>query len=68
MKIKNWKSYIKTLSPKQKDKMLKVLLEYLIEEGAGDILSYREGGSEYPDEPPSKECIYWSSCGESIIK
>jgi hypothetical protein len=64
---KNWKKYVKGLSSQKKEHMLLVLLEHMLD--SPDMLDYREGGpAEFPDEPPSKECIYWTGSGEDILK
>jgi len=64
---KNWKTYVKSLPEKKKEKMLLVLLDYLMD--IPDAVSYREGGPpEIKGDPPSKECIYWTASGEDILK
>lgn len=65
---KNWKKYVKGLSPQKKERMLLILLEHLIED-VPDMVDYREGGpAAFSDEPPLKECIYWSGSGDDILK
>jgi hypothetical protein len=67
---RTWRDYVKSLSDKQRQKMLMKLLEhYIDEEGSDSCIAYREAEPpEYPDEPPTKECIYWTACGDSLIK
>lgn len=68
--VKPWREYLQKLTQEQRDKLLYVILEHELDYlGSNSFYHYREASlPEYPDEPASEECIYWESCGESLLK
>ena len=62
--MRTWKDYISTLSSYDRTKMLHAILEHMMEDEYNSELGYREG------EPSMyiEECLYWKSCGESLLE
>lgn len=70
MSKRTWQDYVGGLSVEDRDKLLRVLLTYYIDDiGIDSDIRYRVPDDDpgYPDDC-SEECIFWAGSGESILE
>lgn len=67
MSKRTWQDYVGGLSVEDRDKLLRVLLTYYIDDiGIDSDIRYRESDDDLDD--CSEECIFWAGSGESILE
>lgn len=69
MPKRTWRDYVDDLPVEDRDKLLRVLLTYYIDDiGIDSDIRYSEPADD-PSDPSDRsgECIFWAGSGESIL-
>lgn len=68
MQSRTWRDHVQDLTPEQREKLLDILLNFLLNSRDSCIGFCQAAPPEVPGEPARKESIYWKSCHESVLK